>query len=172
MRLHAITQSIKNWPRITFYMNKNLFFFDACLCNLQLVSESRNCWLKFIFHLLHDKLGLRDLWNNLRSKAVNKTVDIIETRSFWVARREYKGRRASWPPPHMTPVPLGCPPMKFLKAPKNKLPFFEPQKTMCPSPNRKPRITPLLYWRVGICISAGRMMTNTKSISLLLAGCT
>ena len=61
--LFIIKQVIKNWLRIASYKNDTILY-DTYLCNLKMLSEKKKCWLNNIFELVHNKLGLKYLWQN------------------------------------------------------------------------------------------------------------
>ena len=61
--VYIVKQCIKNWLRITQYKKETLLF-DTYLCNLDMLSKNKNCWLLNIQDLVKNKLGAQHLWIN------------------------------------------------------------------------------------------------------------
>ena len=61
--LYILKQVVKNWLRIVNY-DFDTVLYDAYLCNLQMVSENKSCWLSHIKNFIKCRLGLTHLWDN------------------------------------------------------------------------------------------------------------
>ena len=68
--LHITKMMIKYWLRMTDY-NKNTLLYDAYLCNLELLGDNKNCWLKNIHDIIRNKLGAKHLWENQGTSGEN-----------------------------------------------------------------------------------------------------
>ena len=61
--LYILKEVVKNWLRIVNY-EFDTVLYNAYLCNLQMVSENKPCWLSHIKNLIKCRLGLTHLWHN------------------------------------------------------------------------------------------------------------
>ena len=68
--IHIVKLFIKNWLRITNY-DKTSLLYDAYLCNLDMMSNNKQCWLTNIYDIVYKKLGATHIWENQGTQGKN-----------------------------------------------------------------------------------------------------
>ena len=81
--IYIYKQVTKNWLRIAEY-DKDSLLYDTYLCNMQLLFQNKNCWAYNIQQLIHNTLGLTDIWNNqgFKTKSTSQIKNVVKNLKY------------------------------------------------------------------------------------------